>query len=60
MDCSLPDTSVHGVFQANILEWVAISFSKRSFQHRDQTCVSWDYIRMKETEKQHERRKRRE
>ena len=26
MDCSLPDFSVHGVFQATILEWVAISF----------------------------------
>ena len=41
MDCSLPDTSVHGVFRANILEWVAISFSKGSFQHRDQTCAFW-------------------
>ena len=28
MDCSLPDASVHGIFQARILEWVAISFSK--------------------------------
>ena len=27
MDCSLPDSSVHGVFQARVLEWVAISFS---------------------------------
>ena len=26
-DCSLPDSSVHGIFQARILEWVAISFS---------------------------------
>ena len=30
MDCSLPDSSVHGIFQARILEWVAISFSKGS------------------------------
>ena len=30
MDCSLPGSSVHGIFQARILEWVAISFSKRS------------------------------
>ena len=29
MDCSLPGSSVHGIFQAIILEWVAISFSKR-------------------------------
>ena len=27
MDCSPPGSSVHGVFQARILEWVAISFS---------------------------------
>ena len=27
MDCSLPGSSVHGIFQASILEWVAISFS---------------------------------
>ena len=27
MDCSLPDSSVHGIFQARALEWVAISFS---------------------------------
>ena len=30
MDCSLPGSSVHGVFQARILEWVAISFSRGS------------------------------
>ena len=28
MDCSLPGSSVHGIFQARILEWVAIFFSK--------------------------------
>ena len=28
MDCSLAGSSVHGIFQARILEWVAISFSK--------------------------------
>ena len=28
MDCSPPGSSVHGIFQARILEWVAISFSK--------------------------------
>ena len=27
MDCSLPGSSVHGIFQARILEWLAISFS---------------------------------
>ena len=28
MDCSLPDSSVHGIFQARVLEWVVISFSR--------------------------------
>jgi len=27
MDCSLPSSSVHGIFQARVLEWVAIAFS---------------------------------
>ena len=27
MDCSLPGSSVHGIFQARVLEWIAISFS---------------------------------
>ena len=30
MDCSLPGSSVHGVFQARVLEWVAIAFSEDS------------------------------
>ena len=30
MDCSLLDSSVHGIFQARVLEWVAISFSRGS------------------------------
>ena len=34
MDCSLPGSSVHGIFQARILEWVAISFSRRSSRPR--------------------------
>ena len=40
MDCSLPGSSIHGVFQARILEWVAISFSSRSSRPRDWTQVS--------------------
>ena len=40
MDCSLPGSSVHGIFQARILEWVASSFSRGSSQSRDQTWVS--------------------
>ena len=40
MDCSLPGSSVHGILQARILEWVAISFSRGSSRPRDQTWVS--------------------
>ena len=40
MDCSLPGSSVHGIFQATVLEWIAISFSRRSSRPRDQTQVS--------------------
>ena len=39
MDCSPPGFSVHGVLQARILEWVAISFSRGSSQPSDQTCI---------------------
>ena len=31
VDCSLPGSSVHGIFQARILEWVAISFSRKEY-----------------------------
>ena len=56
-NCSLPSSSVHGIFQARILEWVAISFSKGSSGPRDRThifctsclgrqflyhCATWD------------------
>ena len=40
MDYSLPGSSVHGILQWRILEWVAISFSRGSSQPRDQTWVS--------------------
>ena len=40
MECSLPGSSVHGILQARILEWVAISFSRVSSQPRDQIQVS--------------------
>ena len=40
MDCSPLGSSVHGISQARILEWVAISFSRGSSRLRDQTCVS--------------------
>ena len=40
MDYSLPGSSVHGIFQARVLEWVAISFSRGSSQPRVWTWVS--------------------
>ena len=40
MDCSLLGSSVHGILQARILEWVAIPFSRGSSQPRNQTQVS--------------------
>ena len=40
MDCSLPDSSVHGILQLKILEWVAIRFSRGSSLPRNPTQVS--------------------
>ena len=46
MHCSPPGSSVHGIFPARILEWVATSFSRGSSQPRDRTrisCISWHW-----------------
>ena len=40
MDCSLSGSSVHGIFQARVLEWIAISFSRVSSWPRNWTQVS--------------------
>ena len=40
VDCSLPGSSIHGILQERILEWVAISFSRGSSRPRDWTQVS--------------------
>ena len=40
MDCSPPASSVHGILQARITEWIAPPFSKGSSQPRDRICVS--------------------
>ena len=40
MDCSPPGSSLHGILQARILEWVAILFSRGSSPPRDQSQVS--------------------
>ena len=41
INCRPPGSSVSGISQARMLEWVAISFSRGSSQPRDRTCVSW-------------------
>ena len=40
VDCTLPGSSIHGILQAVIPEWVAISFSRGSSRPRNQTWVS--------------------
>ena len=40
MDCGLQVSSVHGIFQARILEWVAISYPRESSQPKDWTLIS--------------------
>ena len=39
MDCSPPGSSIHGIFQARILEWVTIPFSRGSSRPRDRVVV---------------------
>ena len=41
MDCSPPGSSVHGILQARIQEWVALPFSRGSSGPRDQTHISY-------------------
>ena len=41
MDCSLPGSSIHGILQARILEWVAMHSCRGSCQPRDHTRVSY-------------------
>ena len=41
MDCNMPGSSVHGILQARILEWVAMHSSRGSSQTRDGTPVSY-------------------
>ena len=43
VDCSLLGSSAQGIFQARILEWVAVPLSRGSSWPRDRTCVSYDW-----------------
>ena len=40
MNCSQPDSSIHGILKARVLEWVASPITRGSSWHRDQTQVS--------------------
>ena len=40
MDCSLPGSSIHGIFQARVLEWGAIAFSNYNVE----VYVNWEHI----------------
>ena len=42
MDCSLPDSSANGIFQARILEWVVIPSSRESSRHKDGLFLHWN------------------
>ena len=44
MDCSLPDSSVHGIFQARVLEWLAIAYetAKEILMYRTVFWTLWE------------------
>ena len=42
MDCSLPGSSVHGIFQVRVLEWGAIAFSNNKWYVQNSTCIPMD------------------
>ena len=44
MDYSLPSSSVHGILQARILEWVAVPSSRGSSRQKDRTHISYVYL----------------
>ena len=45
IDCSLPGSSIHGIFQARVLEWGAIAFSK--VMEIKTKVNKWDLIKLK-------------
>ena len=44
MDCSLPGSSIHGIFQARVLEWGAIAFSNYSAYYRAKSCLGLSLV----------------
>ena len=51
MNCSLPGSSVHGIFQARVLEWVAISFSRQTANVQDKGSSSKATVNLEERDK---------
>ena len=49
MDCSLPGSSVHGIFQARVLEWGAIAFSTRMYKYTQIMNYLYRYFRVAKT-----------
>ena len=47
MDCSLPGSSIHGIFQARVLEWVATAFSPKKLQLNTKHTSEFIVIRQK-------------
>ena len=43
MDCSLPGSSIHGIFQARVLEWGAIAFSIEEVREPKNSLQNWKY-----------------
>ena len=45
MDCSLPGSSIHGIFQARVLEWGAIAFSRKFYivLNKQKSALSFSY-----------------
>ena len=44
IDCSLPGFSIHGIFQARVLEWGAIAFSKIKYKNYDLICMEFSIV----------------
>ena len=56
LDCSPLRSSVHGILQARILEWVAVPSSRGSPQHRDRTgvsCIAGGFLTIRVTREDH-------
>ena len=57
MDCSLPGSSIHGIFQATVLEWGAIAFSKFPFGLTQNQLTSENHLRTNANNEVLERKK---